>query len=409
MQVEKANDRPGQDIQLWHRKETALAAHVPDDGNLDNPDSPQLLADDQNQQATPAQLFASRSSTEAESNNTTEAALAPNPGVPTPGVPRSTHESRDPGSHQQGAAASPRPEGGAASGSSAVGGLGLARMVTVSGRGSLTFGQLAMEQFRTQATQLRQQWEAEDRYVRQSVGRTIVSQSCRPTQARVRQWEVRSRERFHIRSSTRLRAAARLESMADEIAAKLLAAGVETSRVRGDAAPTPGASDQGSRFGGGTTAPSTAGASAAPEITIQSYVHVGISALRKEARELEELLANKALYVEQRVAERMTYNLDPNPPDKLLSQWRIDARRAHARQAPRRREKAAALRAQADEWEERLAAGALMQEDPDKATSCREIAPQPASKSDSTPVLPGAFPAAFSRQDDNATSTTSAH
>nr|CEL78655.1 TPA: KRUF family protein [Toxoplasma gondii VEG] len=119
-------------------------------------------------------------------------------------------------------------------------------------------------------------------------------------------------------------------------------------------------------------------------MAMQLYVRLGVAALRKEANELEELLANKDLNVEQLVAERMATSLTPNPPDALLHQLRNHARGVHAKQATRRRERAATLRAQADIWEGRLASGDLTQQDPDEGSSSRETAPQPASKSDTT-------------------------
>ncbi|EPT24523.1 KRUF family protein [Toxoplasma gondii ME49] len=178
--------------------------------------------------------------------------------------------------------------------------------------------------------------------------------------------------------------AARLESMASEIAAKLLAAGVDLSHVPGDASLTPGASDQGPRVGGDAAAPGTSSAGAPPGMAMQLYVRLGVAALRKEANELEELLSNKALYIEQHAAESLAQSLSPNPPDSLLLKWRGQAIRSYSRHESRRRERAATLRAQADMWEGRLASGDLLQQDPDEGSSSRETAPQPASKSDTT-------------------------
>ncbi|KAF4638815.1 KRUF family protein [Toxoplasma gondii] len=218
----------------------ALGARVPDDGDLDKPAFQQSLAGSQSQETTSPESPASTSSTDT---------------VPVPPVSSPTPESSDRRSHRQGIAASPRSEGGAASGRSAVGGLGLARIVTVSGRGTLTLGELAMEQFRRQAMELREEWEDEERYVRRNVGRVIVNQSSRPTISGVQKSTASARNRFRMRSLARLQEAARLESMASEIAAKLLAAGVDLSHVPGDASLTPGASDQGPRVGGDAAAP----------------------------------------------------------------------------------------------------------------------------------------------------------
>ncbi|PIL95947.1 KRUF family protein, partial [Toxoplasma gondii COUG] len=112
-----------------------------------------------------------------------------------------------------------------------------------------------------------------------------------------------------MRSLARLQEAARLESMASEIAAKLLAAGVDLSHVPGDASLTPGASDQGPRVGGDAAAPGTSSAGARPGMAMQLYVRLGVAALRKEANELEELLSNKDLNIERRVAESLAQSL----------------------------------------------------------------------------------------------------
>ncbi|KYK62212.1 KRUF family protein, partial [Toxoplasma gondii TgCatPRC2] len=85
------------------------------------------------------------------------------------------------------------------------------------------------------------------------------------------------------------------------------------------------------------------------------YVRLGVAALRKEANELEELLSNKDLNIERRVAESLAQSLSPNPPDSLLLKWRGQAIRSYSRHERRRRERAATLRAQADMWEGRLA------------------------------------------------------
>ncbi|ESS30244.1 KRUF family protein [Toxoplasma gondii VEG] len=109
-------------------------------------------------------------------------------------------------------------------------------------------------------------------------------------------------------------------------------------------------------------------------MTIQSYVRVGVVALRTEVTRLRELLRNKDLCVQQHIAERMARNMNENPSDNVVSLWRREAKRAYRLKATLAKEKAAALEAQATEWESRLASGALMREDPDEGPSFRRQA-----------------------------------
>ncbi|KEP60830.1 UNVERIFIED_CONTAM: KRUF family protein [Hammondia hammondi] len=341
----------------------ALSARAPGDGDLEYQDRDQELAGSQIQEDPQPASLATRSSTEARTSAIQEPVAAPRPAEPAQGSSSLT------GSLRQGPPAAPRGERVSGLSRHVPSCLGIARTVAVSGRGNLTLGELAMEGFRRAAKQLREEWESEDRYVKQSVGRIIVGGSVLPTASQVKHLERAARDRFTIRASARLRQADLLDQMAADVAAQLQAAGVELSSSGGAVSPQPGTSDEASGTGDDANAPGAGGASAAPEIAIQSYVRLGVAALRNEVTRIRELARNKDLGVEQHLAERMARSLDPNPSEKVVYLWRHEAKRSIRLQAKLGQKKAAALEAQAIEWESRLASGSLMQDDPDEGPS----------------------------------------
>ncbi|ESS30209.1 KRUF family protein [Toxoplasma gondii VEG] len=107
----------------------------------------------------------------------------------------------------------------------------------------------------------------------------------------------------------------------------------------------------------------TASGSGGSGITIRSYVQIGVSMLRKEAREIDSLWANKDEFVGEHVAARIARSINQYPTDSLVDQWILDAKRMHTQRKVLHEEKSASLRALAEEWEKRLISGALIQED----------------------------------------------
>ncbi|KFH06416.1 KRUF family protein [Toxoplasma gondii VAND] len=323
----------------------ALGARVPGDGPA-KPDIDQPLDDSQNREEWQVEFVATGG-----------------PGVSLEGDSSSTGESRGPDSRPQIPAATSGAESGSGPAGGTRSGLGLARKITVPGRGDLPYGQLAMEGFRRRAQQLREQWEDEDRYLKQTVGRAIVSQSGLPTQQQVQHWKASASYRYQRRYRIRMREAATLESMAEEISVKLKAAGVDIPSSDGHPSPPSRTRDQASSTGSDAIPPGTASGSGGSGITIRSYVQIGVSMLRKEAREIDSLWANKDEFVGEHVAARIARSINQYPTDSLVDQWILDAKRMHTQRKVLHEEKSASLRALAEEWEKRLISGALIQED----------------------------------------------
>ncbi|PIL96054.1 KRUF family protein [Toxoplasma gondii COUG] len=323
----------------------ALGARVPGDGPA-KPDIDQPLDDSQNREEWQVEFVATGG-----------------PGVSLEGDSSSMGESRGPDSRPQIPAATSGAESGSGPAGGTRSGLGLARKITVPGRGDLPYGQLAMEGFRRRAQQLREQWEDEDRYMKQTVGRAIVSQSGLPTQQQVQHWKASASYRYQRRYRIRMREAATLESMAEEISVKLKAAGVDIPSSDGHPSPPSRTRDQASSTGSDAIPPGTASGSGGSGITIRSYVQIGVSMLRKEAREIDSLWANKDEFVGEHVAARIARSINQYPTDSLVDQWILDAKRMHTQRKVLHEEKSASLRALAEEWEKRLISGALIQED----------------------------------------------
>ncbi|KEP60440.1 UNVERIFIED_CONTAM: KRUF family protein [Hammondia hammondi] len=357
-----------------------LGARGPhDDDHTETDTRHHQVTGSESHEETLGELPASRPPTGTGSDDIPEEAAAPVAPIPVQGVSSPGRELRDRGRRRQGAAAIFRQETRSGSASAAAESVGLAHMVSVPGRGEVPYGWLAIQLLREEASQLRALWENEDRFVQQSVGRTLVSKSVRSTSSQVQRLMVNARNRYRMRSTARLQAAAKMESTAADVAAKLQAAGVEIPPSAGDSTLPPAPSDQDSRAGTDASAPGTASVSEARELTIQSCVRCGVSRLREEVQELEEVSANKPLYVAQRLAKRILRSVSQTTNRLIISEWRYEACRAHTQKMRGLRGRVETLRSLAEEWEKRLASGALADEDPDEGTSSRKRKPQRAS------------------------------
>ncbi|KYF39039.1 KRUF family protein [Toxoplasma gondii ARI] len=251
--------------------------------------------------------------------------------------------------------------------SSAPGGEGLARTVLLEGRGEVTYGQLALGKLRSDAKTLREEWGSEDNYVARSVGRLIVSQSGPVQWSRLQGWVERAQKRFQERSSVRLREAAKLEDMAEEVKQRLAAAGVHLPSSSGDSSPQAGTRDQPSRTGADAGSPDTASVSA-PVLTKKSCVMIGIAELRRQSKELREIWTSREEYIEQHVADRMVRTPNRNVPDRFVGEWRQAARTRYNERVTQRLEKAAELEATANAWDRRIASDAEIWEDVEEGT-----------------------------------------
>ncbi|CBZ49714.1 hypothetical protein NCLIV_002020 [Neospora caninum Liverpool] len=249
---------------------------------------------------------------------------------------------------------------------------------------------IAVEELRRQALALRGDWEDEVAYVRESVGHLIVNQPAPPAQSQIRKWATIARHNFRARSRAQLREAAKQESTADAIVAAMRAAGVDISSSGGDRSPPPGTREKASVTGGGTSTPGAASGSAIGAETTPSLEQYGIQKLRKQAQELKATWGNGDHYVDSQVAMRLARSVNTNPSDRLVNEWRYQARRTYRRRAPQRVARAAALEALAKEWEGRIASGAIVHGDPDEGTSSGTGAPQQAPGSERPTGRPAA-------------------
>ncbi|EPR56748.1 KRUF family protein, partial [Toxoplasma gondii GT1] len=147
---------------------------------------------------------------------------------------------------QRGRSATRRKRGSAAE-ASEPGQLGVARTVTLAGVGEVTYGELAITQLRRQVAELQAEWGNEADFVRQKVGRLIVSQSAPPTQERVRMWVTWAKARFRVRGAARVLKVGQLERLASEILATLEKAGAHLRLPGSPSSPRPGTTEQASR------------------------------------------------------------------------------------------------------------------------------------------------------------------
>ncbi|KEP62646.1 UNVERIFIED_CONTAM: KRUF family protein [Hammondia hammondi] len=341
----------------------ACAASVPGDDDSAKEDltrHPLAVSEEEREAAEALVALSSRSAiatSETQEETAAPAAAAALPGGrgPTPGATDiSTRRRRSAGACRR------RKDSG--SRSSAPGGEGLARTVLVEGRGEVTYGQLALGKLRKDAKMLREEWGSMDEYVARSIGRLIVNQSGPPQWSQLQKWVERARKRFQERSSVRLREAAKLEGMAEEVKQRLEAAGVHLPRSSGDGSPQPETRDQPSRAGADTGSPDTASVSA-PVLTRKSCVMIGIAELRRQSKELRQVWASRKEYIEQRVADRMARAPTRNVPDSFVSEWRQGARTKYNERVKLRLEKAAELEATANAWDRRITSGAGIWDD----------------------------------------------
>ncbi|KFH00406.1 KRUF family protein [Toxoplasma gondii VAND] len=345
----------------------ACAASVPGDKGLDKKDltgQPLPVSEAELEAAQALLALSARSAIDTSGTQEEPAASAaaapPGGRGPTPGA-------ADPSTRRRRSAGACRRRKDSGSRSSAPGGEGLARTVLLEGRGEVTYGQLALGKLRSDAKTLREEWGSEDNYVARSVGRLIVSQSGPVQWSRLQGWVERAQKRFQERSSVRLREAAKLEDMAEEVKQRLAAAGVHLPSSSGDSSPQAGTRDQPSRTGADAGSPDTASVSA-PVLTKKSCVMIGIAELRRQSKELREIWTSREEYIEQHVADRMVRTPNRNVPDRFVGEWRQAARTRYNERVTQRLEKAAELEATANAWDRRIASDAEIWEDVEEGT-----------------------------------------
>ncbi|RQX68940.1 KRUF family protein, partial [Toxoplasma gondii CAST] len=228
--------------------------------------------------------------------------------------------------------------------SSAPGGLGLARTVSLEGRGEVTFGQLAIEKLRRDAKTLQEEWGCKDVYVKMAVGRRVLKRCAAVTRSQITRMAIEARHKYEIRSPAQLRQAAELEALANRVAAMLEAAGVDVS-------------------GSGGSSASRSEATAASDTSTHgssngTYLQVGLSKLKKEAAELREKLSDKTSFIVQQAAVRLAQSTNVDPTDRRIDQWLTQARARYYNSSPLWQQKAEKLEALAAEWERQIATGA---------------------------------------------------
>ncbi|EPR56769.1 KRUF family protein, partial [Toxoplasma gondii GT1] len=291
---------------------------------------------------------------------------------------------------QRGRSATRRKRGSAAE-ASEPGQLGVARTVTLAGVGEVTYGELAITQLRRQAAALREEWGSEADFVRQKVGRLIVSQSAPPTQEQIRMWSKWALSRFRVRRPARVREAEQLERLASEILATLEKAGAHLRLSGSPSSPRPGTSEQASRTDSDGGASGTARGSPPPPTSTNDYCRTGIQQLRNQAAVMRHTYSNKDAFIARHVAARMARSENPYPRECVVREWRYQATRNYNIYAKLRTDEAAALEAQAMAWENRLTAGALTQDVPCEGTSGVTQPYERAPKPERTPGRPGAL------------------
>ncbi|KAF4644631.1 KRUF family protein [Toxoplasma gondii] len=289
------------------------------------------------------ELLAASSSKATGTHDPSHATEAAAP-VPAESTASPTSQPGEPSSQPQRGRSATRRKRGSAAEASEPGQLGVARTVTLAGVGEVTYGELAITQLRRQAAALREEWGSEADFVRQKVGRLIVSQSAPPTQEQIRMWSKWALSRFRVRAPARVREAEQLERLASEILATLEKAGAHLRLSGSPSSPRPGTSEQASRTD------SDGGASA-----------------------------------------RMARSENPYPRECVVREWRYQATRNYNIYAKLRTDEAAALEAQAMAWENRLTAGALTQDVPCEGTSGVTQPSERAPKPERTPGRPGAL------------------
>ncbi|KYK69800.1 KRUF family protein, partial [Toxoplasma gondii TgCatPRC2] len=312
----------------------ARAAHVPGDDHSDKRGSPY----------------------HATAGSESEEETRVSPEAPAQAPSSSAPESADSRSHRHGATDAPSGSTAAGLGCSEADQFGVASTVNLAGLGDVTYGVVALQQLRRQATALRQEWTNENTFVKMSVGRRCVDQPALPTVEQIRRWSTLSRKRFRARFPTRLREADHLETLANDVVKALENAGVSVPHDAEHSSSQPGTDDQTLTSGG--DASGAAGGDTTSAATVKDYIMLGIQSLRNQAAALKEVWMNKEMYVARQVAQRLVRGISPTPPRKLVTEWKHQARREFCQRAHKRIGDAAALEAKANVWENKLATGA---------------------------------------------------
>ncbi|KEP61465.1 UNVERIFIED_CONTAM: KRUF family protein [Hammondia hammondi] len=284
------------------------------------------------------------------------------PEAPAQAPSSSAPESTDPRSRRHGATVAPSGGTDAGSERSEAEQFGVASTVNIAGLGDMTYGVVAIQQLRRQATALREEWTNEDAFVEMSVGRRCVDQPALPTVEQIRRWLSLSKKRFRARCPMRLREATHLETLANDVVQALENAGVSVPHDAEQRPSQPGTSDQTLTSGG--DASRAAGGGATSAATVKAYIMLGIQSLRNQAAALKETWGNKEMYVARQVAQRLVRGINPTLPRKLLTEWQRQARREFCHRVHKRMGDAAVLEAKANVWEEKLATGAQTDIDP---------------------------------------------
>ncbi|KYF44893.1 KRUF family protein [Toxoplasma gondii ARI] len=206
----------------------ARAAHVPGDDHSDKRGSPY----------------------HATAGSESEEETRVSPEAPAQAPSSSAPESADSRSHRHGATDAPSGSTAAGLGCSEADQFGVASTVNLAGLGDVTYGVVALQQLRRQATALRQEWTNENTFVKMSVGRRCVDQPALPTVEQIRRWSTLSRKRFRARFPTRLREADHLETLANDVVKALENAGVSVPHDAEHSSSQPGTDDQTLTSGG---------------------------------------------------------------------------------------------------------------------------------------------------------------
>ncbi|KEP61262.1 UNVERIFIED_CONTAM: KRUF family protein [Hammondia hammondi] len=366
----------------------AFAARAPGDDDSDKEDRarhPLAVSERELEAAQALVALSSRSAiatSETQEETAASAAAAPPGGRgPTPGATDISPRSSRP-------AAKRKPVKDSGIKSSAPGGLGLARTVSLEGRGEVTYGQLAIEKLRRDAKDIREEWGCKDMYVKMIVGRRVLKKCAAVTRSQVTRMATEARNKHDRRSHAQLRQASELEALANRVATMLEAAGVDVSGSGGDSVSRPETTEGASRTDGDGLTPDVASDTSASGSSSGTYLQVGVNKLKKEAAALRKLAENKDLYIAQQVGVRVAQSTSIDPTDRRIAQWLAQARTRYYNSSQLWQQKAAELEALAGEREKQIAAGTLTPLGPVEGTSSSKKAIKEAAGPDSTAGRP---------------------
>ncbi|KEP61261.1 UNVERIFIED_CONTAM: KRUF family protein [Hammondia hammondi] len=366
----------------------AFAARVPGAEDVNVQDIPlQSQADSQIEQGAAEARLALGSSLAVGTSRTRDETPAP-AAEPTLGAAGSTPRATDTSPRSSRPAAKRNWEKDSGIKSSAPGGLGLARTVSLEGRGEVTYGQLAIEKLRRDAKDIRDEWGDEETYVKIRLGRRMMTQ--RASGADLQTWRWAAVSRYRLRSAARLGQASDLEALANRVGTMLEAAGVDVSGSGGDSVSRPETTEGASRTDGDGLTPDVASDTSASGSSSGTYLQVGVNKLKKEAAALRKLAENKDLYIAQQVGVRMAQSRRLDPSNRQVDQYRSQARSQYVQRLERWLRTAAQREALAGEWEKQIAAGAVTPLGPVEGTSSSKKAIKEAAGPDSTAGRPAA-------------------